>query len=315
VKRIIIIVGLAVAGLIVGSRMFWGKMPTTSANATTAKAADTQCPRPATGRTQSIGGRTYALEGVDTFTKAAPIGSFASTSPDRIVYRGDHGMAWTEYPDGWPSTYSAGNAEGYQPSTVLSVHNGVLDFYLHSNSRGNPVGADPSPLPGGRRYQTYGAWSFCEKVAPADSHGLDDFHQAPLLWPLESNKWQSAESDYPEADLSALDFSSFSHWGRSGAQDVFDVQSVEPNFDPTQWHVYTQAWGPGFRSYYIDGQLVGTSTSQVWSGPERWQLQIEPSGVTDGDSGHVYVKWVWIGRGPLSRSVSRDGQTGTAPSG
>jgi hypothetical protein len=224
-------------------------------------------------------------------------------------------MAWTEYPDGWPSTYSAGNAEGYQPSTVLSVHNGVLDFYLHSNSRGNPVGADPSPLPGGRRYQTYGAWSFCEKAAPADSHGLDDFHQAPLLWPLESNKWQSAESDYPEADLSALDFSSFSHWGRSGAQDVFDVQSVEPNFDPTQWHVYTQAWGPGFRSYYIDGQLVGTSTSQVWSGPERWQLQIEPSGVTDGDSGHVYVKWVWIGRGPLSRSVSRDGQTGTAPSG
>jgi hypothetical protein len=315
VKWLIIIVGLAVAGLIVGSRMFWGTMPTTPADANAVKSTHTQCPRPATGGTQSIGGKTYALEGVDTFTKAAPVGSFASKSPDQIVYRGDHGMAWTEYPDGWPSTYSAGNAEGYQPSTVLSVHNGVLDFYLHSNSRGNPVGADPSPLPGGRRYQTYGAWSFCEKVAPADSHGLDDFHQAPLLWPLESNKWQSAESDYPEADLSALDFSSFSHWGRSGAQDVFDVQSVEPNFDPTQWHVYTQAWGPGFRSYYIDGELVGTSTSQVWSGPERWQLQIEPWGVTDGDSGHVYVKWVWIGKGPLSRSVSRDGHTGTAPAG
>ena len=113
-----------------------------------------QCPTPATGRTQSIGGKTYGLEGLDTFTKAAPLGSFAAKSPNQVVYRGDHGLAWTEYPDGWPSTYSAGGAEGYQPSTVLSVHNGVLDFYLHSDPHGNPVGADPSPLPAGRRYQT-----------------------------------------------------------------------------------------------------------------------------------------------------------------
>jgi hypothetical protein len=40
---------------------------------------------------------------------------------------------------------------------------------------------------------------------------------------------------------------------------------------------------------------VGTSTNQVWSGLERWQLQVEPTGTNDGDSGHVYVKWVWIG--------------------
>jgi hypothetical protein len=171
-------------------------------------------------------------------------------------------MAWTEYPDGWPSTHSAKGAEGYQPSTVLSVHNGVLDFHLHNDSHGDPVGADPSPLPGGRRYQTYGAWSFCEKVVPADSHRLDDFHQAPLLWPRGSKHWQWAESDYPEKNLNAFDFSAFSHWG-AGAQDEFDIQSIEPEFDPTQWHVYTQTWGPGFRSYFVDGQLVGTSTGPV----------------------------------------------------
>ena len=204
-------------------------------------------------------------------------------------------MAWTEYPDGWPSTYSAKGAQGYQPSTVLSVHDGVLDFYLHSDSHGNPVGADPSPVPSGRRYQTYGAWSFCEKVAPADSHRLDDFHQAPLLWPQNDSDARSAESDFPEADLNALDFSGFAHYGGSGSQDVFDVQSVEPSYDPTQWHVYTQTWGPGFRSYYVDGHLAGTSTNQVWSGPERWQLQVEPLGTNDGGSGHVYVKWIWIG--------------------
>ena len=84
---------------------------------------------------------------------------------------------------------------------------------------------------------------------------------------------------------------------------MFDIPSVEPNFDPTHWHVYTQTWGPGFRSYYVDGRLVGTSTNRVWSAPERWQLQVEPSGLTDGGSGHIYVKWVWIGTGPASRPV------------
>jgi len=253
-----------------------------------------QCPSPVPGATEFVGHQTYALEGMDTFTKAAPLGSFAQTQANHIVYTGDHGMHWTGYPDGWPSTYS-GHVEGYQPSTVLSVHNGMLDFHLHNDTHGNPVGADPSPLPGGNRYQTYGAWSLCERVAPADYHNLADFHQATLLWPVDSRNWLSAESDFPEQDLDTLDFAGYSHYGGSGAQQVFDIQAVTAKFDSIQWHVYTQVWGPGFRSYYVDGHLAGTSTRQVWSGPERWQLQVEPTGINDGDSGHVYVKWVWIG--------------------
>jgi hypothetical protein len=271
-----------------------GTTPPTSGGGSTTPSAG-PCPSGPPASTQSIGGNAYALEGMDTFTKAAPVGSFAQTTNNQIVYTGDHGMAWTGYPDGTRSTYSGG-AEGYQPSTVLSVHDGVLDFFLHDDSNRNPVGADPSPLPGGNRYQTYGAWSFCERVAPADSHNLYDFKQAPLLWPQNDSDSPSSESDFPEGDFSALDFSGFSHYGGSGSQDVFDIHSVDPSFDPTQWHVYTQTWGPGFRSYFVDGQLVGTSTNQVWSGPERWQLQIEPlAGRNDGDTGHVYVKWVWIG--------------------
>jgi hypothetical protein len=259
-----------------------------------AAAAPDPCPSGPPGATASLGGHTYALEGMDTFTKNAPLGSFAQSSASQIVYTGDHGMQWTGYPDGWSSTYS-GSAEGYQPSTVLSVHDGMLDFHLHNDAQGHPVGANPSPLPGGNHYQTYGAWSFCERVAPAGAQGLADFHQAPLLWPQNDADWESAESDFPESDLNSSDFSGFAHYGGSGSQDAFDVQSVMPSFDPTQWHVYTQTWGPGFRSYFVDGRLVGTSTSDVWSQPERWQLQMEPSGTNDGDSGDVYVKWVWIG--------------------
>jgi hypothetical protein len=233
---------------------------------------------------------------MDTFTKNAPLGSFAQTTANQIVYTGDHRLSWTDYPDGWPSTYS-GSVEGYQPSTVLSVHDGVLDFHLHNDAQGHPVGADPSPLPGGNRNQTYGAWSFCERVAPADSHHLADFKQAPLLWPVNDANGASAESDYPEGDFNGPEiFSAFSHYGGSSSQDVFEIRSVDPSYDPTRWHVYTQTWGPGFRSYFIDGQLVGTTTTQVWNQPERWQLQVEPVGtVNDGDSGDVYVKWVWIG--------------------
>jgi hypothetical protein len=138
-------------------------------------------------------------------------------------------------------------------------------------------------------------WSFCEKIAPGDSHNLADFYQAPLLWPQSDSNWQYAESDFAEGALNSGDLWAHAHYGGSGAQDHFDVKSVEPTFDPTQWHVYTQEWGPGFRSYYVDGKLIGTSTNQVWSGLERWQIQIEPSGLNDGDSGHVYVNWVWIG--------------------
>lgn len=253
------------------------------------------CPSGPPGNALPLGANTYALEGMDTFTKDAPTGSFAQSTNNQIVYTGDHGLSWTGYPDGTHSTYS-GSAEGYQPSSVLSVHDGVLDFYLHNDTGGNPVGADPSPLPGGNRYQTYGVWSFCEQVAPSDSHRLDDFKQAPMLWPQNDSDGPAAESDFPEGSFNALTFSGFAHYGGSGAQDVFQIQSVQPNFDPAEWHVYTQAWGPGFRSYYIDGQLVGTSTNQVWSGPERWQLQVEPLGTpNDGDSGHVYLKWIWIG--------------------
>jgi hypothetical protein len=275
------------------------------------------CPLSIPGATQTLGGETYTLEGEDTFTKDAPLGSFAQSASGiadanalPVVYTGDHGMGWTEYADGWQSTWSA---HGYQPSTVQSVHDGVLDFYLHPdlNAASAPVGASISPLPDGNRYQTYGAWSFCER-APVDGGlpGNGDgggYHQAPLLWPDNDTNtdWKFAESDFPEADLGPgpPDFRAYAHYGGQGAQDQYDVATAlavqDPLYDPNAWHVYTQTWGPRFRSYYVDGYLVATSTDQVWSGPERWQLQIEPaqndpSAYAPG-YGHVYVNWVWIG--------------------
>lgn len=256
---------------------------------------------PAPGATQTLDGTTYDQEGVDDFTKDAAVGSFAESQPSQVVYTGDGGMGWTEYPDGW-GTPATGRTEAYQPSTVQSVHDGVLDYYLHNDSNGNPVAANPSPLPGGNRYQIYGAYSVCEKVVPDPGSDLNDFHQAYTIFPQDDTLWANGgESDYPEFGLGPSGTPSFFlHWGGpngSGNSIGQDIGSVRAPFDPTEWHIYTQEWKTdGTRAYYVDGNLVGTSTSSPFRQPERWQLQVEPSGtVNDGGHGHVYVDWAWIG--------------------
>jgi hypothetical protein len=223
---------------------------------------------------------------LDDFTVNAPVGSWADPTGtgNAVVYRGDHGCQWTSYPDGWTSTYTNGQP-GYEPSQVLSVHDGMLDFSLH-NVNGLPAGANPSPiLSTGSQYQTYGIYEARLRITNA----MPDFYVAWLLWPQNDANWQSAESDFPEANLADSQVCFYAHYGGGGAQD-----SNCKTIDFTQWHTYGQVWGPGYRSYYIDGQLLGTSTNQVWSQPERWQLQTEPSGQNDGDSGHLYLDWVAV---------------------
>lgn len=222
----------------------------------------------------------------DDFTIGAPLGSWGTSDPSKVVYTGDHGGKWVEYPDGWPSTNTNG-APGYYPSQVLSVHDGVLDFWLR-NYNGAPAGANPAPLlPNGTTYQTYGRYVVRFKATYGDSYRLRDFHIAWLLWPKADSDWQYAESDYPEADLNDTSVCAYAHYGGAGSQDSFCK-----NIDFTQWHTFTQEWGPGYRSYYLDGTMLGTSTKQVFGQAERWQLQTEPSGNNDGDSGHLLVDWV-----------------------
>jgi hypothetical protein len=174
---------------------------------------------------------------------------------------------------------------------VLSAHDGVLDFCLHTVN-GLPSGANPSPLvTGSSQYQTYGRYS-----ARIKSDAIPNYHAAILLWPVNDNKGGCAESDFPESDLAGDRVTAFAH----NSKNCSDY-SVQDEFDSTTrindgaWHIYTQEWGPGFRKYYIDGRLLGTSTTRVWSNNERWQLQIEPDcpGITTcNNSGHLLVDWV-----------------------
>jgi hypothetical protein len=223
----------------------------------------------------------------EDFTKPAPLGSFANRcSPDKVVYTGSSGTKWVEYPNCYHDTRHVGSG-GYDGRHVLSVHDGVLDYWLHA-VKGKAVAANPSPLIGRRSgYQTYGRFSARMRV---DSHHLRDYYIAWLLWPRDNSAWQCAESDFPEGPLAGTSVSYFAHHGCHGAQDTRRVR-----VDLTRWHTYTQIWKPGKRAYYIDGRLVGRSTTRVWSHPERWQLQVET--LSDGrSSGHVLVDWVTVYR-------------------
>ncbi len=244
-------------------------------------------------------GTVWKREGYDNFTIKARLGSWGTSKLNAVVYRGDGGLRWEEAPDGW----SCDGPEGfyphcYEPSKVLSVHGGVLDFYLHdcryAGGFYGACGAKPRPLmpSTGTPYQTYGRYSVRIKVVYDDSRRLDQYHAAWMLWPLKNRRGPCAESDYPEWSpaMNSSAVYAFAHWGCRGSFDWFRVTLN------AHWHTLTQEWGPGFRRYYFDGKLIGQSKHQVWSGPERWQLQTEAHNkLGDTTRGHVLVDWVWLG--------------------
>ena len=210
------------------------------------------------------------------------------TSGSKIVYTGKNlangGSAkWVTYPETYKDTYQK---RAYMSGDVLSTHNGVMDFYLHSVN-GQPAGANPSPLIDGvSQYQLYGRYSARIKT---DTTNLQGYYAAWLLWPQLDSNYKCAESDYPEGSLASTSgqVGGFHHYGCSGSQDAF---SGAAKF--TDWHTYTQEWGPGFRKYYIDDTLIKTTNNQVWSQPQRWQLQTETNGTGTFGSGHLLVDWV-----------------------
>ncbi|MDB5182566.1 MAG: ricin-type beta-trefoil lectin /glycosylhydrolase family 16-like protein [Candidatus Saccharibacteria bacterium] len=244
----------------------------------------------------SSSGHTWHQIVNENFTKDAALGSWGnSTCTTTINYTGASGTPWKSYPSCYKDTYQS---RKYRSDQVLSVHNGVLDFWLH-NVDGVPAGASPSPvLPGGSEYQTYGRYEIRFRTTTSN---LSEFYQAWLLWPSSNSNGSCAESDYPEGALGNTTVSAFAHYcDGGGASHQTAISGIGAN--RTQWHTYTQEWSPGQRKYYLDGVQVGSSTSFVWAGPERWQLQTETKTTCDQvtpstctQDGHLEVDWaaVW----------------------
>jgi hypothetical protein len=230
----------------------------------------------------------FKLAIAENFDRDAPTGSFTNTDdPWQPVYTGSSGTQWTTYPPAFLDTFLR---HPYQPSKVLSVHNGVLDFSLQPVN-GVTAGASLSPqLPNGSLYQTYGRYAARMRIGNAP---VDKYHAVLLLWPQKDEDFEYCESDFPENQLKrGLEpATGYAHYGPNSTQEYIFSKPI----DFREWHVYSQDWSPGQRRFYLDGELVYTARQNVWSGPMRWQVQVQSFGRNADQSGHLYVDWaaVW----------------------
>ncbi len=200
------------------------------------------------------------------------------------------------YQDGTPDTAGQlnGGKSGYYPSKVLSVKDGALDWYLHSEN-GISMGAAPQPkIPNASANPTrqnsllYGRYSVRFK---ADS--LAGFKTAWLFWP-DSGVWpRDGEIDFPEGDLAGTIFGAV-HYPQSGA-DAFD--KIESPLYFTSWHVATTEWSPGRVEFFLDGQSIGVSTTAPPTTPMHFILQTEsclPDFPRPETAGHDSLAWISI---------------------
>ena len=199
------------------------------------------------------------------------------------------------YKDGTPDTAGqrSGGKSGYYPSKVLSVRNGSLDWYLHSEN-GISMGAAPTPRipnassnPPRANSLLRGRYSVRYR---ADA--LPGFKTAWLLWP-DSGVWpRDGEVDFPEGDLAKIIYGAV-HYDRNGADawEKFDSDQYV-----TSWHVATMEWSPGRVEFFLDGRSLGVSTKAPTT-PMHLILQTEscltgcPAPATQG---HVSLDWISI---------------------
>lgn len=207
---------------------------------------------------------------------------------------------WFAYPDGWTGTPSSGT---YDPSRSVSVHDGLLDYYLHTTTDGGTeYHVIDAMVPKIEGAVDGGGLLYGRYIVRARWDPLSSYHISFLLWP-DSDIWPAdGEIDFPEANMGSDDVSAFMH--HQGGSTAGDQDAYEVATDPGQWHVYEIDWLPGSVSFFLDGQLVGRSTTDIPDTPMHWVLQTNTSSALvpgDTETGHLQVDWA-VAYTPVSKN-------------
>lgn len=201
------------------------------------------------------------------------------------------------YADGTPDTAAqqqpkGQRTSGYFPSKVLSVHDGVLDMFLHSEA-GVAMGAAPSPKFDGASQRPYNSQVYGRYSVRFKADVLPGFKLAWLLWP-DSKQWpEDGEIDFPEGDLSKVIYAAV-HGMDNG---IHDNDVLRPNQPYGDWHIATTEWRPDGVEFFLDGKSIGISTRFTPTKPMHYILQTEscsPSCPAPETQGHVLLDWVSI---------------------
>lgn len=243
--------------------------------------------------------RSSAATAADPSGQTMPVGNLAgwhqivaqnfSTPVALGSFPGPHYKGFFPY-----SGYSDTSGNGtYNPAKVLSVHGGVLDYYLHTAGGQHDVSSVVVEVPGKNWGQVYGRYSVRFR-----SDRVPGYKMAFLLWPDDDN-WDEGEIDFPETvslTSAATIYANRYAAGRpvlSGSTLGFKTKTSAAG---TGWHTATTEWSPGGITYYLDGKKLGTTTSGVPHTLMRWTLQVE-TGIdvpapSASAAGHVQVDWV-----------------------
>jgi hypothetical protein len=230
----------------------------------------------------------------DDFTTPVPVGGFSGCSQGPTLMTSNCpglpsavSAKWWAYPDGWSDTSHNGR---YSPSRVLSIHDGALDYYVHTEGGTHMVAAPVPKIPGG---VAGGGLQYGAYAVRFRSDLLSGYKAAWLLWPDAEGWPANGEIDFPEGNLDQH-FSGFMHWmgGTSGTQQ--DAYPTGAGFNA--WHTAIIEKTPGYCRFILDGTVVGNSTLRIPFDPMHWVLQtetaIDGTVPSDSTSGHVQIDWV-----------------------
>ena len=214
----------------------------------------------------------------DDFNTNVPLGSFPLAVSSQ----------WGAYPEPWRDTSRNGL---YSPTRTVSIQNSMMDIWLHTENGVHLVAAPIPQLPGGTA-QLYGRYAVRFRADP-----VDGYKTAWLLWP-QSNVWpRDGEIDFPEGELDGT-ISAFMH--RQGAAVGSDQDAFSTGARYGDWHTAVIEWSPAAVTFYLDGAVIGQSTSRIPSTPMHWVLQNETSLTStppaDSAQGHVQIDWVAVWR-------------------
>ena len=234
----------------------------------------------------------------DDFTTDVPLGGFSGCrwngdlmSSECSGLPASVAAKWWAYPDGWPDTMHTGE---YYPSQTLSIHNHMMDIYLHTADGIHMVAAPVPKVPGGSdgTGMRYGAYVIRFKADP-----LYGYKTSWMLWPdhYDNNSYPSkGETDFPEGDLN-MNINAFMHWMDAANSDQQYVYFTNTGY--RDWHTATIEWTPRYCRFILDGRIIGTSTGHIPTDPMHWILQTETSTFPgrqprDQEAGHVLIAWV-----------------------
>jgi len=210
---------------------------------------------------------------VDDFTATIPQGAFSNcynntntTQPycTGLKSYGSYYKNWWAYPTGWPDTARSG-ADGntgapfggvYHPEDTVSVSNGAMHIHMYQPSTGGDNhSATVVPLACSNRQ--YGRYVERFKVVHADP----GFKSAHLFYD------GGYEIDFPENDYGQT-ISAYTHPGEA---------NFSTNATWTSWHTSVIEWTSGSIKFYLDGRLIGTTSTQIPHIKMSWILQNESS--------------------------------------